>query len=107
MAHYTKPHVVVSSRGLQHCGEESIGKGEAGEPQQSGGLGRLCPACKLIDSLAKVPGPRCQGLQRGVRLACTETEIILCVQLMKETAQQLVVTLSSRVTLLLQQTGKD
>ncbi len=64
---------MLSSRGLQHSGEETVGKGEAGEPEQVGGLGRLCPACKLIDSLAEIPGPRCQGLQRGVRLVDRES----------------------------------
>ncbi len=68
------PHVVLSSRGLQHSGEETVGKGEAGEPEQVGGLDHLCPVCKLIDSLAKIPGPRCQGLQWGVRLVDRESE---------------------------------
>lgn len=59
---------MLASIRLQHSSEEAVGKGEAGEPEQDGGLGRLCPARKLIDSLAKIPGPRCQGLQRGVCL---------------------------------------
>lgn len=65
-------HFVLSSRRLQHGGEETVGEGEAGEPEQVWGLGRLCPVCKLINALAKVSGPRCQGLQRGVCLADRE-----------------------------------
>lgn len=60
--------------GLQHCSEKAVGRGEAGEPEQVGGLCRLCPACKLIDSLAKIPGPCCQGLQCGVRLVDRERD---------------------------------
>lgn len=61
-------HVALSSWWLQNSSEETVGKGETGQPEQVGGLGRLCPACKLIDSLAKIPGPRCQGFQWGVCL---------------------------------------
>lgn len=55
-------HVVLPSTGLQHGCEEPVGKGEAGEPEQFGGLARLCPARKLIDPQAEVLGPRGQGL---------------------------------------------
>lgn len=56
-------HIMLSSVGLQHSREEAVGEGEAGEPEHSGRLDRLYPVCKLTDPLAKIPGPRCQGLQ--------------------------------------------
>lgn len=65
---------MLSCIGLQHGSEETIGKGEAGEPEQTGRLGCLSPACKLIDSLAKIPGPSCQGLRRWVGLVDRESE---------------------------------
>lgn len=61
-------YIVLSGGGLQHSSEETVGKGEARQPEQVGGVARLCPPCKLINALAKIPGPRCQGLQRWVRL---------------------------------------
>lgn len=65
---------MLSSRGLQYSSEETVGEGEARQPEQVGGLSRFCPVCKLIDSLAKIPGPRCQGLQRGVRLVDRDSD---------------------------------
>lgn len=63
--------------GLQHCCEEAIGEGEAGEPEQVGRLDRFCPEMKLTDSLAKISRPRRQGLQRGVRLVDGEVSYLL------------------------------
>lgn len=53
---------------LQHCSEEAIGEGEAGEPEQFGWVGGLGPQLELTDPLAKISGPCCQGLQRRVGL---------------------------------------
>lgn len=61
-------HILLPSMRLQHSGEEAIGEGEAGEPEQFGWVGGLGPQLKLTDPLAKISGPRCQGLQRWVGL---------------------------------------
>lgn len=59
---------------LQHCSEEAIGEGEAGEPEQFGWVGGLGPQLKLTDPLAKISGPCCQGLQRRVGLTHTHRQ---------------------------------
>lgn len=64
-------HVLLPSVGLQHGCEETVGEGEAREPEQPGGLAGPGPQLELADPLAKVSGPRCQRLQRGVRLVQT------------------------------------
>ena len=61
-------HLVVSCRSLQHGGQEACGEGEAGQPEQDGGVRRRGPAGKLIHALAQVPGPGGQGLQGRVGL---------------------------------------
>lgn len=54
--------------GLQHRRQEAVGEGEAGEPEEGGRGYSRRPAAKLLHTLAQVPGPGGQRLQRGVRL---------------------------------------
>lgn len=65
---WVNTHIVLPGSRLQHSSEKAVREGEAREPEQVGGLGCPSPACKLSHSLAKIPGPRCQRLQRGICL---------------------------------------
>lgn len=67
---------MLTCRGPQHSREGNVGKGESQRARgvEGGCWVSLCPACKLIDSLAKIPGRRCQGLHRGVRLVDRQGE---------------------------------